>query len=92
MEAKKDLTRLLAIEDTETNSHKIWESWKSHPKRNAPEFIGRLQGRRLNYIILYTDGASNNQDAGYGFAAFESNRLCHSEKGLLGRICPSVFF
>ena len=39
-------------------------------------------------LTLYIDGAGNNQGAGYGFAAFEGNRLCHSEKGPLGRICP----
>ena len=39
-------------------------------------------------LTLYTDGASNNQGAAYGFAAFEGNRLCHSENGPLGRICP----
>ena len=39
-------------------------------------------------LTLYTHGASNNQGAGYGFVAFESNRLCHSEKGPLRRICP----
>ena len=39
-------------------------------------------------LTLYTDGASKNQGAGYGFAAFESNRLCQSEKGPLGRIFP----
>ena len=39
-------------------------------------------------LTLYTDGAGNNQGAGYGFVAFEGNRLCHSEKGPLGRSCP----
>ena len=39
-------------------------------------------------LTLYTDGEGNNQDTGYGFVAFEGNRLCNSEKGPLGRICP----
>ena len=39
-------------------------------------------------LTLYTDGAGNSQGAGYGFAAYEVNRLCHSENGPLGRICP----
>ena len=39
-------------------------------------------------LTPYTDGTSNNQRAGYGFTAFEINRLCHSEKGPLGSICP----
>ena len=37
-------------------------------------------------LILYTDGASNNQGARYGLTAFEGSRLCHSEKGPLVRI------
>ena len=39
-------------------------------------------------LTLYTDGAGNSEGAGYGFVAFEGKRLCHSEKGPLGRICP----
>ena len=39
-------------------------------------------------LTLYINGAGNSQGAGYGFVAFESNRLCHSEKGPLERICP----
>ena len=39
-------------------------------------------------LTLYTDGAGNSQGAGYGFEAFEGNRLSHSEKGPFGRICP----
>ena len=41
-------------------------------------------------LKLYTDRAGNtsNQGAGYGFVAFEGKRLCHYEKGPLGRICP----
>ena len=39
-------------------------------------------------LPLYSDGASCNQGAGYDFAAFESNWLCHSEEGPLERICP----
>ena len=39
-------------------------------------------------LTLYTDEAGNNQGAGYGFVAFEGNRLCHSEKGPLRRIYP----
>ena len=39
-------------------------------------------------LTLYTDGAGNSQGAEYGFVAFEGNRLCHSENGPLGRICP----
>ena len=39
-------------------------------------------------LTIYSDGAGNSQGAGYGFVAFEGNRLCHSEKGPLGRICP----
>ena len=39
-------------------------------------------------VTLYTDGAGNSQGAGYCFVAFEGNRLCHSEKRPLGRICP----
>ena len=38
-------------------------------------------------LTLYMDGAGNSQGAGYGFVAFEGNRLCHSENGPLGRIC-----
>ena len=32
--------------------------------------------------------AGNSQGAGYGFVAFEGNRLCRSDNGPLGRICP----
>ena len=39
-------------------------------------------------LTLYTDGAGNSQGAGYGFVVFEGNRLCHSENGPLGRVCP----
>ena len=39
-------------------------------------------------LTIYSDGAGNSQGAGYGFVAFEGNRLCHSEKGSLGRVCP----
>ena len=46
----------------------------------------------LNENIFYrrlkkqhTDGASNNQGAGYGFAAFEGNRL--GESGLMKQNC-----
>ena len=39
-------------------------------------------------LTLFTDGAGNSQGAGYGFVAFEGNRLCHSEKVPLGRTCP----
>ena len=39
-------------------------------------------------LTLYTDEAGNSQGTGYGFVAFESNRLCHSENGPLGRIRP----
>ena len=39
-------------------------------------------------LTIYSDGAGNSQGAGYGFVAFEGNRLCHSEKGPLGRVCP----
>ena len=66
------------------------------------EGIGRLEGppQRENSwlewefleeeagLTIYSDGASNSQGAGYGFVAFEGNRLCHSEKGPLGRVCP----
>ena len=57
------------------------------PKRENPwiewEF---LEGEAE--LTLCTDGAGNSQGAGYGFVAFEGNRLCHSENGPLGRICP----
>ena len=66
------------------------------------EGIGRLEGppQRENSwvewefleeeagLTIYSDGAGNSQGAGYGFVAFEGNRLCHSEKGPLGRVCP----
>ena len=39
-------------------------------------------------LTINTDGASNNLGAGYGFVAFESKRLCHSENCPLERICP----
>ena len=39
-------------------------------------------------LTLYSDGAGNSRGAGHGFVAFEGNRLCHSENGPLGRICP----
>ena len=39
-------------------------------------------------LKLYTDGTGNSQGAGYGFVAFEGNRLCHPKNGTLGRICP----
>ena len=66
------------------------------------EGIGRLEGppQRENSwlewefleeeagLTIYSDGAGNSQGAGYGFVAFEGNRLCHSEKGSLGRVCP----
>ena len=39
-------------------------------------------------LTPYTDAAGNRQVAGYGFVAFEGNRLCHSDRGPLGRICP----
>ena len=38
-------------------------------------------------LTLYTDRAGNSQGAGYGFVAYEGNRLCHSENGPLRRIC-----
>ena len=43
------------------------------------------RGGRTNTIYRW---AGNSQGAGYGFVAFEGNRLCHSENGPLGRICP----
>ena len=66
------------------------------------EGIGKLEGppqRENSWIewefpegeaglMLYTDGAGNGQGAGYGFVVFEGNRLCHSENGPLGRVCP----
>ena len=51
-----------------------WMEWESSEGEAEP--------------TLYTDGAGNSQGGGYGFVAFEGNRLCSSEKGPLGRTCP----
>ena len=86
MGAKKDLARLLAIEDNWTNSKK--RRWLEKPPQGKYSWNERETWGEEAELILYTDRACNNNGAGYEFAAIESNRLCHSEKGLLGRSCP----
>ena len=61
--------------------------WEKPPQREHSWIEWETPGEGSE-LTPYTDGASNNQGAEYGFAVFESNRLRHSKKGPLGRICP----